>query len=107
MSKKSKGTRGTGDFLTFLSFLAIMLLGLALALAALFNWLAGLETFSFEIGRTLAHWIERIAIAIALVIPLALSFREARARGTAWFVLWIIAVLLVVSCYILGITLFF
>jgi len=102
VSRKSKNSnRGTGDFLAFLSFVAVMLLGLAFALARLFGWLADI-TEIFDFGVTAARWIQNIAIAVALIIPLALSFRVARKKGTLWFILWLIAVVLVVVFYVWG-----
>jgi ABC-type xylose transport system permease subunit len=71
-----------------------MLLGLALLL----SWILSALGLSTDVAR----WIENIAIAIALIIPLFLSYYEARRRGTAWFVLWIIAVILVIVFYVLN-----
>jgi len=79
-----------------------MLIGLGLALSWLFGLLAD-TLVDFKAGRDVAAWIRHVAIAIALIVPLALSFREARRRKLLWFILWIIAVVLVVGFYILGI----
>lgn len=93
MSKKSNGS---GNWLSFFSFIAVMLLGLALAI-------------SITIGKiwpdadSVAGWIKSIAIAIALIIPLIYSYYEARRHGNVWFVLWIIAVILIIVFYIWGI----
>ena len=93
MSRKERRKGGSGDFLAFLSFVAVLLLGLALLL----SWVLSF----FELSTTIAGWISSIAIGIALIVPLFLSFREARARGNVWFILWIIAALLVAAFYIL------
>jgi hypothetical protein len=73
-----------------------MLLGLALLLSFIFNRVG--------INTTIVWIIERVAIAIAIMIPLVLSYREARRLGTVWFVLWIIAVILVVVFYVLNVS---
>ncbi len=85
---------GGGGWLKLLAFIAVMLLGLALMLSFILNKL-GLAT-------DVASWIERVAVAIALVTPLFLSYYKARSLGTAWFVLWIIATVLVVVFYVLN-----
>jgi len=102
VSKNSKNSGGTGEFLVFFAFLAVMLLGLGLAL----SWLCGLladKIEAFTVGKVLAVWIRNIAVALALIVPIALSFKEARARGALWVILWIVAAALVVCFYILSI----
>ena len=92
--RRNRGRRGgSGDFWALFSFIIVLLLGLALVLSFVFFWIPGVSAF--------AGWIEHIAIAAALIIPLILSYREARVRGTVWFVLWVIAVVLIVVFYIL------
>ena len=95
------GRKNDDDTLAILSFIAILLLGLALMLGMVFGWIGNMNGFR--------GWIERIALAIAIVVPLILSGRYAIRRwrdrsrsGTVWFVLWIIAVILVVVFYVLG-----
>lgn len=96
MSKSPKSPKNTVGWLAFFSFVAVMLLGLALAI-------------SFTIGRVwdsaadIAGWIKNIAIAIALLVPLFYSYKAARRYGKTWFILWIIAVILIVVFYIWGI----
>ncbi len=94
MARRSNGGRSNGSWLALFSFIAVMLLGLALAISlVLGKWVNGAES--------VAAWIQRIAIAIALVVPLIYSYYEARRHGTVWFVLWVIAVILIVVFYIL------
>ena len=102
MPKKQKSSGGGTGVLAFLAFLAVMLLGLALALSWLFGLLAD-KIDAFTAGKALAAWIRNISVAIALIIPLALSFGEAKRRGAGWVVLWIVAAALVVCFYILGV----
>lgn len=91
----AKRTRSNGSWLGLFSFVSVMLLGLAITLTVL------LGRFVDDISQ-ITSLIEKIAIAIALVVPLVFSYREARRHGTAWFVLWIIAVILIIVFYILG-----
>ena len=95
MSRRTRGN-GTGDGLTFFSLIVVLVLGAALALVLIFGFIDAVRGFGF--------WVERIAIGAALVIPIILSYREARARRRVWFVLWVIAVILIVVLYILLMT---
>jgi hypothetical protein len=100
-TRRSSGGRGTGDFLIFLSFVAVLLLGLALALS--FTLRALYEAPGVHFTTNAHDIIERVAIALALSIPLFLSYREARLRGRGWFICWIIAVILIIVSYVLAI----
>lgn len=88
--------RSQGSWLQLFSFAAVMLLALALLLTVV-NSKAELG-----LGQVIG-WINNIAIALAVVVPCVLSYREARRQGTVWFVLWVIAIILVVACYVLSI----
>lgn len=92
MARRST-TRSTGGWLSFFSFLAIMLLGLALAISFICSQLG--------VNEQISNWIERIAFGIAIVVPVFMSYYEARRKTTVWFVLWVIATVLVVVFYIL------
>lgn len=95
--KNSNNNRSNSGWLSLFSFVAIMLLGLALMLAFIFD--------ALKVNESISTWIERIALAIAMIVPAVMSYREARKKTTVWFVLWVIAVVLVVVFYILGIVL--
>lgn len=87
-------TRSSGGWLSFFSFIAVMLLGLALMISFICEkagWNAG----------TIPWILERIALGIAIVVPVILSYYEARRKTTVWFVLWVIATVLVIVFYIL------
>ncbi len=90
----ARRTRGSGSWLALFAFIAVMLLGLALLLSFILGRL--------NINSNIVWILERVALAIAVIIPLVLSYREARRLGTAWFVLWIIAVILVIVFYVLN-----
>lgn len=93
MARRSGSGRSTGGWLRFFAFVSIMLLGLALAISFIFNRLG--------VAESISTWITRIALGIAILIPAFLSYYEARNKSTVWFVLWIIAVVLVAVFYIL------
>ena len=95
--------RNTGrDFWSFFAFVAVMMLAVALVISLILGP-SGLNVSGAE---GVARWIRDIAIAIALIIPLIMSFRyaisrwrEGRRAGVVWFVLWIVAIILIVVFY--------
>lgn len=46
-------------------------------------------------------YIINVCCALALIVPLILSYRVARGKSTGWFVFWIICVILIVVGIIL------
>lgn len=93
MAKKSS-SRGTWSWLALFSFVAVMLLALALVLSFIFGWI--------DAVAGAAAYIERVAMGIAISVPLVLSYREARRQSQTWFIIWVVAAVLVVIFYILG-----
>lgn len=92
----ARRTRTRGSWLALFSFIAVMLMGLGIAIGVILgNWVSG--------AASVGNWIKNIAIAIGLLVPMFYSFYEARRQGTVWFVLWVIAVILIIVFYILGI----
>jgi|GEM_PF-1460639 len=104
MARRVRRTRraGSGDFLAIFSLIIIIVLGFALATVLTFR-LLGHFTPAPQALLSVALWVERLMIALALSIPLVFSFREAKLRGGAWFVLWIISLILIIVCYVFGI----
>lgn len=101
MSRRTTTSRSTPGWLKLFSFIAVMLLGLALVISVVLG-----KWIHVSGAVSVAKWIEKIAIAIALVVPLFLSYYEARYnKSQVWFILWIIAVILIVVFYILAIVL--
>ena len=92
-NRKNNNNRSNSSWLALFSFVAVMLLGLALMISFICSALDGNESVS--------SFIERIAFGIAMVVPAVMSYREARRKTSVWFVLWVIAVVLVVVFYIL------
>ena len=80
-----------------LSFVAVLFMGLGIAIGVVFGWIDALAS--------VGGWIKSIAIAIGLIALCLYSYYEARRHGTTWFVLWIVAVVLIVVFYILGMAL--
>lgn len=88
-------TRATAPrWLYLISFVAITLLALALMLSKVFGWIDGMGS--------VANYIERIALAFAIVVPAFLSYYQARSMNLGWFVVWIISIILVIVFYILA-----
>ncbi len=79
-----------------LSFWLVVIIGAAMALVAIMH-LIGVGAFDAA-----ANWIKSICTAIALIIPVVMSYQVARHKGTGWFVLWIIFVILIIFGVILA-----
>ena len=94
MSPRRRRTGGSNDWLVVLSFWAVLLIGLSFFL----RWLLGF----IGVFAALASIAYIIGIAIAVFIPIVLSYRYARSAGRGWFVVWVIAVVIVVVFMILG-----
>ena len=101
--KKTKKTRvvhvhDTPKWLRTLAFVSVMLLGLGIVVATIL----GVFKNKFPNVARVGHYIQRVAIAIGLIVPMFWSYYEARTRGTTWFVLWLVAVILITVFYIWG-----
>ena len=73
-----------------LAFWLVVIIGVAMAVVAIMN-LIGVSAFD-NAGR----WIESVCIAIALIIPVVMSYQVARHQKTWMFVLWIVCVILII-----------
>jgi len=102
-TRRVRNTRGPRDGLVFFCFVIVIALGAALATVLTLNVIYSVGASSLGL-RSAARWVERVAIALAISIPIVLSFREVRRRNsTAWLIVWIIAVVLIVVVYFLNI----
>ncbi|MCL2234598.1 MAG: hypothetical protein FWC02_02845 [Firmicutes bacterium] len=81
--------RSGGDGLAFFSVLIVIGVGLSLAIA----WTIGM--ISPRVGGV-AMDIAFIIMTIALIVPVILSFRARKDRGIVWFILWIIALIMII-----------
>ncbi len=79
-----------------LSFWLVVIIGAAMAITGILHVA---RIYEFDAA---AAWIESICTAIALIIPVILSYRIARHKSTTWFVLWIVFVVLIVLGLILA-----
>jgi hypothetical protein len=75
-----------------------MLAGLGLAISLVLG-----EYIDVTGAKDIANWIQSVAIAIALIVPMCYSYYYVRGKSSAWFVLWIIAIILMVVFYIWGV----
>ena len=73
-----------------LAFWLVVIIGVAMAFVAIMH-LVGVHAFD-----SAAAWIEAVCTAIALIIPVIMSYQVARHKETWVFVLWIICVILIV-----------
>ncbi len=79
-----------------LSFVSVMLMGLGITIGVVLGF--------FDSFAAIGAWIKNIALAIGLIALCWYSYYEARLHGRTWFTLWIVAVVLIVVFYILGLT---
>ncbi len=79
-----------------LSFWLVVIIGAAMAITGILH-VIGVTAFDAA-----GAWIQRVCMAIALIIPVIMSYQVARYKSTLWFVLWIIFVVLIVVGIILG-----
>ena len=82
----SSGPRFT---LSRFSFWIVIAVGLAMAVSGFFNF------FNWAWVNQACGWIQSLCFALAMIVPIVLSYNSARHRGTGMFVLWIILVILV------------
>lgn len=79
-----------------LSFWLVVLIGAAMAVTGILH-VAHVTAFDAA-----AAWIESVCTAIALIIPIILSYRIARQKSTAWLICWVVFVVLIVLGIILA-----
>lgn len=102
MAKRTKRTSTTRysntipGWMIGLSFWLVVIIGAVMAIVGILH-VVGVTALDGA-----ANWIKGVCIAIALIIPVVLSYRLARNKGTMWFVLWVIFVILIVVGIILA-----
>lgn len=98
MAKRTTRTYSVPSIVRTLSFVAVMIAGLGIAIGVVLgNWVPG--------AAAIGGWIKNIAVAIGLLALCWYSYYHARTCSTVWFVLWIIATILVIVFMVLGMVL--
>ena len=99
MAKRTKKTKttttrttsgGNRFSLNKFAFWLIIIIGIAMAGVGLFS-----TFFDWDWVKKFSAWVQSICFALAMFIPIVLSYRAACNKSTAWFILWIIFVVLV------------
>lgn len=79
-----------------LSFWLVILIGAAMAVMGILH-VVGLTQLD-----SILNYVKYVCMAIALIVPVVLSYRIARHKGTVWFVFWIIFVILIIVGIVLA-----
>ncbi len=86
----TRTTSGGNRFsLNKFAFWLIIIIGIAMAVSGFFHF------FDWDWVNKFSAWVQSICFALAMFIPIVLSYRAACNKSTAWFILWIIFVVLV------------
>ena len=93
---KSRQTYTVPSIVRALSFISVILLGIGVVIGVIFGWIDGLAG--------IGGWIKSIAMTIGIIVLCWYSFYEARTYGykSAWFIVWLVAVIVIVVFCILG-----
>lgn len=102
--KKRQSTPGSrGSLLNNLAFYAVLFLALVMIINAL---LAVLSKIGINADLSfVTNVLNKIAMAIAILITVIASYHVARSKGRQMFIVWIVAAVLVVLSFVLGIAL--
>ena len=92
--RTSTHTYSIPRMLRMLSFVSVMLLGLAITISAILGWIGT--------AAKIAGYIREIALLIGIIVLCWYSYYDAVTRTRGWFIAWVIAVVLIVVFYILG-----
>ena len=87
----TRSTSGGGTRITLnkFSFWVVVAIGIAMAVSGFLNF------FDWAWVDKACRWVQTLCFALGMFVPCILSYRTARNKSTAWFVLWIICVVLV------------
>ncbi len=80
-------------FLRTLSYIVVLLLALGITIGAVLGWCG---------FGGIANYIKGIAMTIGLIVLCWYSYFDARMRNRTWFIIWVVAVVIVVVFQILG-----
>lgn len=92
MAKRTRRTTssGTGLSLSKFAFWLIIVIGFAMAIGAVCNYIG------FKHSAAIFNWIKSICFTLAMFVPVILSYRHARNKSLSWFIAWIIFTVLIV-----------
>ena len=100
MSRNNRGG-GNRSLMEFIAFIAVVLMGIWLAIHFIIN-----QTGWVTLEGRMVNLLNFVAIALGAVVALYYSYFWARnAKWKGWFIVWVIALILVVVFLILGIAL--
>ncbi|MCI9518549.1 MAG: hypothetical protein HFK08_04735 [Clostridia bacterium] len=81
-------------FLRTLSYIVVLMIALAIAIGAVLGW--------WKEFAAIAGYIKGIAMTIGLIVLCWYSYYDARMRNRTWFIVWVVAVIIVIVFQILG-----
>ena len=81
------------SFLRTLSYVVVLLLALAITIGAILGW--------WKEFAQIAGYIKGIAMTIGLIVLCWYSYYDARTRNSTWFIIWVVAVVIVIVFQIL------
>ncbi len=81
-------------FLRTLSYVVVLLIALAITIGAVLGW--------WSAFAAIAGYIKGIAMTIGLIVLCWYSYYDARMRNRTWFIIWVVAVIIVIVFQILG-----
>lgn len=90
-TKKSSSTSSSSKItLNKFAFWMVIAIGLAMTVGAVCNYIG------FKHSAAIFNWIKQICFTLAMFVPVILSYRHARNKSTAWFIVWVIFTVLIV-----------
>lgn len=86
----ARKTNHTPISLNRFAFWVVVAIGIAMLVSGVLNF------FKWDFVEAACNWIMNICFALGMFVPVILSYRVARNKGTSWFILWVILVAFVV-----------
>ena len=93
-TRRTTRTYSIPHILRVLSYVTVLLLALGIALSVVLVWIPG--------APAMGGWIKNIALLIGITVLCWYSYYDARTRSNTWFIVWIVAVVVIIVFYIIG-----